>query len=1158
MLSNEEEVLSQVKVILSYIDSKNLTLKNRSIIINSVSNVLSFKNAFLVLKEFLVNKTDKFIKSAIKESHSSTDEELITLIKLAKENTSFKEEFLYTNEPLQYVDRGFNLRETILKHSIESSTLNDFNEFYSKLELVTDITKDDTDKLKSFISGFLREIEEYVNILPDATNNKYLNSKKCKSVNGLKETHDGNLLIPLKNIKDNSFNGFELISVECKSNASGTVLKGSSFVIGDDSAKIKLICEGIATALSLYEVCKIKNADVQIYAAISAYNVFDLTSHIVDKFPTSIIKVCRDKDSFNQMTSGDTGLNVAVKCAKRFGVGWITPEFKSNKLSLSKKSNRLKGYTDFNDLYCNEGVESVWDILSDVYNYSMDSMTDSTYIPYELLKEKKYFIKNEVLSGDTYKDIKNDSSNKSQLLDSIVCTFKLNERDISIEFLNYMLNPSIYKKQYLDDIINEKVNIDPYIKVDLAYKMAIVNLNKYGCLKKVHDDLSMFKLNVNTYYDIFKVVYKIYTKNYTRRSYTHTALNVNASFESKFSNMITYKNYENISSVFINDGLHFVESSMGSGKTEHAIMNTFDKYSSLGFKTLIIVSTKTLKDSYISRFSNLNAIDIDDVRDLSFDEMDDYLNASPSSVLVCTVGSLTLSSVKSFVNNASNKLLTISDEIATTSAVLVNEDITRNRNGGTFSIYSYYIHLVKKKSKCALFLDASINNDVISLINSIGRKCVIHNVVKTQNGRSLSITDEKYIRNDIIDLLSKNKKCIIACDSANTVEEYAEFFSDYKTLAITNDRRNNDDVESFILNPTSESKKYDVVIYSPLIGPGNHIESFGENEHFDKVYGVFNSAGPSPSYCAQMLCRVRSNCDILICYDGNYKNVLLTNYSEEASKNLTNIKISSEFKGLENRSLKTYETHKANVEYSLRSSKSIFILELIDYMKYNGFKFVGYSLNDSTDCTKIKTISEIVRDTYNAMPPISGLDCRNLVNKFNDGKATKSEKDGIRSFLIKKLYNENEISHESIQHFSDNQRLLRYMRLNKKFDKCSFYQLNHKDDLIFFRKMFSELFCLETTFILDSNSLSNIKSKLINPDNSHLVEFLHKQNIITSHVSRNIKKGNISKHSIISIIKGFGYNIENNSRKNEIIATIDCQLSKNAEILMKLGIKKLL
>ena len=80
MSLNEEEFLFQVKTILSFIDNKNLTVKSRSIIINSVSNILSSKNAFLVLKNFLVNKTDKFIKNAIKESHSTNDGAFATLI----------------------------------------------------------------------------------------------------------------------------------------------------------------------------------------------------------------------------------------------------------------------------------------------------------------------------------------------------------------------------------------------------------------------------------------------------------------------------------------------------------------------------------------------------------------------------------------------------------------------------------------------------------------------------------------------------------------------------------------------------------------------------------------------------------------------------------------------------------------------------------------------------------------------------------------------------------------------------------------------------------------------------------------------------------------------------------------------------------------------
>lgn len=1151
-MSSKDDVLI-VKKILDSIGNDSLNSVKTYKIINSVSNLLSYDSAFLLLKEYFKNKTDKFISNGIKDSYSD-ESSYEYLLSLAKLNPSFNMHEVELNDPLYYVERSFKLKDTIESLNPNSDAISKLLKFYEDKEDLLKLTENNIDELKDIIQYTLNEIEKNILSMKNADNNNfYLQSKKCKSVYGLKEDSSGSLIIPLKSIINESFTGYEKISKDGKKNAAGTELKGSYFSLGNNDSKLKVVCEGIATAISLKTAFDDLNIEVEICAAITAYNVYDICKNLLLKNKNCIVEVFADKDSFNQMTSGDTGLKVAVKCAKELGISWVSPLFKNQKLSHSKKSNRLKGYTDFNDLYISEGIEAVKNqVLSHINVNELHNLNKLDYVHFNQLKSNKRYI-DDLLKGERFKSIKEEFGSKESY-EVLYHEFKseLDERSITKDFFLYHVGINKLDK-------NSESHNDVMITVDMSYKQAISNINKYGCIKKVKDDISKWGVHVDTYRDILKIVYKIYCKNLFSRSCTHTPLTLNASLESKYSSIITYKNYDSISKISINNGIHFIEASMGSGKTEHSIVNTLEEYSKKSFYSLIIVSTKSLKDSYLSRFYGIDAIDIDDVRDLNFEEMEEHLKICRSKVLVCTVGSLTLAPVKSFVNASSGKLLTIADEIATTSSVLVNEDITRNRNGGAFSIFSYFIHLIKKKSKCALLLDASINNDVISLINSIGKKCTIHNVVKTTNDRSISITDEVCLRNDIHELMSKNKKCIIACDSATAVEEYYEHFSElYNVLAITNDRRNNKEVDLFIKDATNESKKYDIVIYSPLIGPGNHIESFGENYHFDKVYGVFNSAGPSPSYCAQMLCRVRSNCDILISYNGNYKNVILSNYSDESSRTFTQIKLSSEFRGLENRLYKSFELHKANVDKNVKNAKSIFIIELMEYMKYNGFKFIGY-VSGNTDNKKLKSISTILKETYNSIETPTYDDCKLLIEKFNEGLATKYDKDAIRSYLLKSLYKEDKISDKSIEHFSNNARLLRYMRLNKKYDSCTFYDISHKDDVLFYRKMFSEIFgeCFNGGLFKEVD-LSRIKNKLTNPKKTYLVEFLHKQNIITYHTSRNIKNGNMSKHALLSIIKAFGFDVINNSRKNEINILIDEQLELNATVLTKLKLKKLL
>ena len=95
-----------------------------------------------------------------------------------------------------------------------------------------------------------------------------------------------------------------------------------------------LICEGIATALTLFE-----DTGFPVIVAFNAGNLVSVAESIRLKYTNADILICGDDDHF---TEGNPGRTRAREAAARCGGSWVTPDF----------TGLLRGPkdTDFNDL----------------------------------------------------------------------------------------------------------------------------------------------------------------------------------------------------------------------------------------------------------------------------------------------------------------------------------------------------------------------------------------------------------------------------------------------------------------------------------------------------------------------------------------------------------------------------------------------------------------------------------------------------------------------------------------------------------------------------------------------------------------------------------------------------------------------------------------
>ena len=167
----------------------------------------------------------------------------------------------------------------------------------------------------------------------------YLTMKGVAPVLGLK-AYGKALVVPM-------YSGNDLVSLQfilpdgTKRFLSGGRKKGCFFSIGKDAAKPLLICEGLATGLSLYEC-----TGYPVLVAFDAGNLSPVAETARGCHADRKIVICADNDI--RRDGENTGLSTAAQIAEKIDAFLAVPSLKTG------------GKCDFNDLHCIEGKDEVW------------------------------------------------------------------------------------------------------------------------------------------------------------------------------------------------------------------------------------------------------------------------------------------------------------------------------------------------------------------------------------------------------------------------------------------------------------------------------------------------------------------------------------------------------------------------------------------------------------------------------------------------------------------------------------------------------------------------------------------------------------------------------------------------------------------------------
>ncbi len=194
------------------------------------------------------------------------------------------------------------------------------------------------------------------------------------------------LLIPLYNI-DAKLRGLQKIYKNADKRFISKIEKANSFFEIKAASKNLFICEGYATAISLYMATK-----AHVIAAMDCYNLEKIAPLIKTKYPEKNIIISADNDMWS--SQNDVKKNVGLSHAKRASLKIKSPLIYPN---FSKDYMSLKP-TDFNDYH---------------KIFGLSALQNTIKLQIEMQVTKMQNIKNTITTNDT-QSVKNSEAQRAE------------------------------------------------------------------------------------------------------------------------------------------------------------------------------------------------------------------------------------------------------------------------------------------------------------------------------------------------------------------------------------------------------------------------------------------------------------------------------------------------------------------------------------------------------------------------------------------------------------------------------------------------------------------------------------------------------------------------------------------------------------------------
>lgn len=204
------------------------------------------------------------------------------------------------------------------------------------------------------------------------------------------------------------------------------------------------------------------------------------------------------------------------------------------------------------------------------------------------------------------------------------------------------------------------------------------------------------------------------------------------------------------------------------------------------------------------------------------------------------------------------------DEISQVLRFLSAKDQCRTSHATNEGVYDRLREMVAQ-AKCVIVADAGCDARTLEFLESCrpGEQFRIIEMRQRRDGIEATYhtggNAPAAVVGDCLTELAGGGRVWIATESSRRAKSLGAFFEKqgYRALAINANNKGNREQAAFLANPESESRKYDVVIASPVIGSGLSIEHRDVGEWF--TLGAFIGGGHrlTPADAAQALRRVR-------------------------------------------------------------------------------------------------------------------------------------------------------------------------------------------------------------------------------------------------------------------------------------------------------------
>lgn len=297
-----------------------------------------------------------------------------------------------------------------------------------------------------------------------------------------------------------------------------------------------------------------------------------------------------------------------------------------------------------------------------------------------------------------------------------------------------------------------------------------------------------------------------------------------------------------VESASVEPGVTFIKSPKGSGKTEFLKRLVSGGKSSV----LLIGHRRTLIGQMCARLG-LNSY-------LDKNESGKNIDKRRYGVSLDSIQSIPLEKDYDFV---------LIDESEQVLAHILSDTLSNKRT----RVFQRLQHIIKK-AKHVVALDADLGPVSFSYIShwaraaSTDKPIALYLNQHKPTGNSLTVYhDQNTLIGEIEYALKIDSRIYVTSNSKSLIDKiFMKIQKDYpnkKFLVVTSETTAKEPVKKFLEDASGQSIEYDAIFASPSISSGIDITFSDESQHFDVVYGLFESGITNHFECDQQLSRVR-------------------------------------------------------------------------------------------------------------------------------------------------------------------------------------------------------------------------------------------------------------------------------------------------------------